>query len=50
MTSVWMGWKPIGAAISDGDITMTGNRQFSDTIQTWLKLSPFAHEKQLVAA
>ncbi len=50
MTSVWMGWTPIKEAIAAGNIVMTGNRQFSDTIQTWLKLSPFAPEKQLIAA
>lgn len=50
MTSVWMGWTPISAALAAGEIIMTGNRQFSNTIQTWLKLSPFAPEKQLVAS
>jgi DNA-binding HxlR family transcriptional regulator len=50
MTSVWMGWMPVRDAISAGKITLTGNRQLAEDVQIWLKLSPFAPEKKLVAA
>ena len=50
MTSVWMGWTPVGEAISSGNVVLTGNRQLTADIQTWLKLSPFAPEKSLLAA
>jgi hypothetical protein len=50
MTSVWMGWMPVREAISAGKITLTGNRQLAEDVQIWLKLSPFAPEKSLVAA
>lgn len=50
MTCVWMGWMPVREAISAGKITLTGNRQLAEDVQIWLKLSPFAPEKKLVAA
>jgi DNA-binding HxlR family transcriptional regulator len=50
MTSVWMGWMPVRDAISAGKITLTGNRQLAEDVQIWLKLSPFASVKKLVAA
>jgi DNA-binding HxlR family transcriptional regulator len=50
MTSVWMGWTPVGEAISSGNVILTGNRQLTADIQTWLKLSPFAPEKSLLVA
>jgi DNA-binding HxlR family transcriptional regulator len=50
MTSVWMGWTPVREAISNGKVILTGNRQLTADIQSWLKLSPFAPEKSLLAA
>ncbi len=50
MTSIWMGWMPMQEAITAGKITLTGNRQLAEDVQIWLKLSPFAPEKKLVAA
>ena len=50
MTSIWMGVLPVRDAISSGRITLTGNRQLGEDMQTWLKLSPFAAEKKLAAA
>ncbi len=49
MTSVWMGWTPIAEAIAAEKILLTGNRQLAEDIKTWLKLSPFASEKSLIA-
>jgi DNA-binding HxlR family transcriptional regulator len=50
MTSVWMGWTPIKEAVSSGKVILTGSRQLTADIQVWLKLSPFASEKSLLAA
>ena len=50
MTSVWMGWMPVRDAVSSGKLTLTGNRQLAGDVQIWLKLSPFAAEKNLAAA
>ena len=50
MTSVWMGWMPIQQAVADEKLLLTGNRQLADDIKVWLKLSPFASEKSLIAA
>jgi DNA-binding HxlR family transcriptional regulator len=49
MTAVWMGLLPVREAVSDGKIVLTGNRQLAEDIQVWLKLSPFASEKNLAA-
>ena len=50
MTSIWMGLVPVREAVSSGKVMLTGNRQLGEDMQTWLKLSPFAAEKNLVAA
>jgi hypothetical protein len=46
---VWMGYKSIERARDDGAMTITGNRQLEGNLSSWLKLSPFATEKKLVA-
>ena len=50
MTSVWMGWMPIQQAVANDKLMLTGDRQLAEDIKIWLKLSPFAAEKSLVAA
>lgn len=50
MTSVWMGWTPIEQAVSDEKLLLTGDRKLASDIKIWLKLSPFASEKSLIAA
>ena len=50
MTSVWMGWMPIDEALSSEKVLLTGNRQLAEDMKVWLKLSPFASVKSLLAA
>ena len=50
MTAIWMGLMPLREAISDGKVTLTGDRQLGEDIKTWLKLGYFAKECNLVAA
>jgi DNA-binding HxlR family transcriptional regulator len=50
MTVIWMGLMPVREAVSNGKVMLTGNRQLGEDMQTWLKLSPFASERNLVAA
>ena len=50
MTSVWMGWMPIGEALSSEKVLLTGNRQLAEDMKVWLKFSPFASVKSLLAA
>ena len=50
MTSVWMGWTPIGEAVSSGKVVLTGDRELANKMQTWLKLSPFARQASMTAA
>ena len=50
MTSVWMGWMPISEALSSEKVLLTGNRQLAEDMKIWLKLSPFAAVKSLLAA
>jgi hypothetical protein len=50
MTSVWMGWTPIEQAVSEEKVLLTGDRKLAEDIKIWLKLSPFASEKSLIAA
>jgi hypothetical protein len=49
MTSIWMGLDNVRAAVRDERLKLTGNRQLTQHMQTWLGLSPFAKEKKLVA-
>ena len=49
LTSVWMGYKSIERARDDDAMIITGNRQLEGNVRSWLKLSPFAPVKKLVA-
>jgi DNA-binding HxlR family transcriptional regulator len=49
MTEIWMGYTPLARAKDDGRITITGNRQLAASMQSWLKLSPFARFERRVA-
>ena len=48
MTMIWMGLTTVGEARNG--ISLTGDRQIAETMQTWLGLSPFAVERKRVAA
>jgi DNA-binding HxlR family transcriptional regulator len=49
MTAIWMGLDTVRAALRDGRMKLTGDRELASNMQTWLGLSPFAKEKKLVA-
>jgi DNA-binding HxlR family transcriptional regulator len=49
MTEIWMGYTTIARAKQQGRLTPTGSRQLEAHMGTWLKLSPFAKVKKLVA-
>ncbi len=49
MTAIWLGLTTARAAIAQGKLTLTGDRRLAAGMQTWLRLSPFAAEKKLVA-
>jgi DNA-binding HxlR family transcriptional regulator len=50
MTAIWMGMTAVREAVSSGKVILSGNRKLGDDMQTWLKLSPFAAEKNKLAA
>jgi hypothetical protein len=47
MTAIWMGVTNIAAEAASFEFT--GPREISDSMQTWLGLSPFAVQKKIVA-
>jgi hypothetical protein len=47
MTAIWMGVTDV--ASETDKFEFTGAREISDSIQTWLKLSPFAVQRKMVA-
>jgi DNA-binding HxlR family transcriptional regulator len=49
MTAIWMGLHTVRAAVTDRRMLLTGNRQLSAAMQTWLGLSPFAKEQKLAS-
>jgi DNA-binding HxlR family transcriptional regulator len=49
MTEIWMGYTTIARAKQQGRLVPTGNRKLESQMDTWLKLSPFAKVKKLVA-
>ena len=49
MTEIWMGYTTIGRATQQGRLVQTGSRQLAADMGTWMKLSPFAKVKKLVA-
>jgi DNA-binding HxlR family transcriptional regulator len=50
MTAIWMGLSTVREAIASKNMALTGDRQLSAHMQTWLGLSPFAAQKKLVTA
>ena len=49
MTEIWMGYTTIARAKQQGRLTPTGSRQLEAHMGAWMKLSPFAKVKKLVA-
>ena len=49
MTEIWMGYTTIALAKQQGRLVPTGSRKLEADMGTWLKLSPFAKVKKLVA-
>lgn len=49
MTEIWMGYTTIARAKQQGRLVPTGSRKLEADMGTWLKLSPFAKVKKLVA-
>jgi DNA-binding HxlR family transcriptional regulator len=49
MTAIWMGLDTVRAAVANRRMILTGNRQLSTAMQTWLGLSPFASERKLAS-
>jgi len=50
MAEVWIGKRPLKAAIGDGKIQLTGDRVLRDTIDRWLMLALVARAKNPLAA
>jgi DNA-binding HxlR family transcriptional regulator len=42
MTAIWMGYDTLAAAKSDRRLMLTGDDRLSESMETWLGLSPFA--------
>ena len=49
MTAIWMGLDTVRAALGNERMHLTGDRQLSAKMQTWLGLSPFAKEQKLAS-
>lgn len=49
MTAIWMGLDTVRCAIADRRMMLTGNRELTTAMQTWLGLSPFAKEQKLAS-
>jgi DNA-binding HxlR family transcriptional regulator len=49
MTEIWMGYTTIARAKQQGRLTPTGSKKLEADMSIWLKLSPFAKVKKLVA-
>jgi DNA-binding HxlR family transcriptional regulator len=50
MTAVWMGLSTVETEMKAGQIELIGDAQIAKSMQQWLGLSPFAKEKNRVAA
>lgn len=50
MTSVWMGLSTVNAEIGNRNLDVSGDPAIASAMQEWLGLSPFAHEKNRLAA
>ena len=49
MTAIWMGLDTVRAAVANRRMILTGDRQLSAAMQSWLGLSPFAKERKLAS-
>jgi len=49
LTEVWMGYTTIAQAKQQGRLVLTGSKQLAADMGAWMKLSPFAKVKKLVA-
>jgi hypothetical protein len=49
LTEVWMGYTPLARAQEHGKLLSTGNPHLEADVGRWLRLSPFAKIKKLVA-
>ena len=49
MTEIWMGYTTIARAKEQERLIITGSRQLEVDLASWLRLSPFAKVKKLVA-
>jgi len=49
MTEIWMGYTTIERAKEQGRLVLTGSKQLAADMGSWLRLSPFAKVKKLVA-
>jgi DNA-binding HxlR family transcriptional regulator len=47
MTAIWLGLDTVRAAIANQRMVLTGSRELSASMQTWLGLIPFAKERKL---
>jgi DNA-binding HxlR family transcriptional regulator len=50
MTAIWMGLTPVTKEIEAGHVELIGDADIARSMQRWLGLSPFAKEKNRVAA
>ena len=48
MTEIWMGLKSVEKATDSGAMSLVGNRELEQGMQTWLGLSPFASIERAV--
>lgn len=49
MTAIWMGLDTVRAAVASQRMHLTGDRDLSRDMQTWLGLSPFAKTQKLAS-
>ncbi len=49
MTAIWMGLDGVRAAVAGRRLILTGDRQLTSAMETWLGLSPFAKEQKLAS-
>lgn len=49
MTAIWLGYETVRQAVRDERVKLTGDRELSQQMQTWLGLSMFAKERKMVA-
>ena len=48
MTAIWLGLDTVPKAVSDGRMTLTGDKKMATNMQSWLGLSPFAAQEKQV--